>query len=79
MDCSCAKHGAILCRFARAANANSMAQRSNKYRGFLANRPRRPTFAVQQFLEGGDPVSHCHDLRTSEAANWILLSKDSAA
>jgi hypothetical protein len=30
-------------------------------------------------LEGGDPVSHCHDLRTSKAANWILLAKDSAA
>jgi hypothetical protein len=79
MDCSCAKHRAILRLFVLLLNANSMAQRSNKRRRFLANRAAPPIFAVQQFLEGGGPVSHCHYLRTSKAANWILLSKDSAA
>ncbi len=70
---------AILRLFVRLLNANSMAQRSNKRRRFLANARRRAYICSATILEGGGPVSHCHYLRTSKAANWILLSKDSAA
>jgi hypothetical protein len=31
------------------------------------------------FSKGGDPVSHCHYLRTSKAATWILASGEVSA
>jgi len=40
----------------------------------LSSGPNSPISDGATTLKGGDPVSHCHYLRTSKAATWILAS-----
>jgi len=42
--------------------------------GFETVQPPPYIPGAKQYAEGGDPVSHCHDLRLNGAATWIDAS-----
>src|SRR5262249_34188936 len=50
---------------------------SNKPGGRLLNSgATSPIFDSPQHSKGGDPVSHCHDLRPTRCANWIVPTSE---